>query len=168
MTPCPQVAENKEKLWHGLWSCWVCQPGDQSVCWLRILRRLLFLAQFLTVFRNWNWGEPELNADGSRTNSNANPSDGKCHLELQAKPLLLNCCIWGHRGSQASGELMFHTKATGAVRTGKLLLRSRSAPVHTLDVYNCLRNPHGFFTLQPHNRGQEQTSSDQLDGKWKG
>lgn len=112
MTPCPQVTENEEKLWCGLWSCWVCQwhgysmvqHGDQSVCWLRILRRLLLLAQFLTVLRNCIWGEPELNVDGSRTNSNANPFDGKCHLELQTKPLLLNCCIWGHRGSQASEE----------------------------------------------------------------
>lgn len=144
------------------------QPGDQSVWWLRILRRLLLLAQFLNSSQQLYLGGTRPNVDGSRTNTNANPFDGKCPLELQTKPLLLNCLIWGHRGRQGSGELTFHTRAMDTVRTGKLLLRSRSAPVHTLDVYNCLRNPHRFFTLQPHNRGQEQTNSDQLDGKQKG
>lgn len=176
MTPCPQVAENEEKncgmdsgaaefasdmasLWSSLG---ISQSGDWG-SWEDCFSSF----SFLTVLRNCIWEEAEL-MDGSRTNTNANPFDGKCPLELQTKPLLLNCCIWGHRGSQGSGELTFHTRAMGTVRTGKLLLRSHLAPGHTLDVYNCLRNPHGFFTLQPHNRGQEQTNSDQLDGKWKG
>lgn len=84
------------------------------------LRRLLLLAQFLN-------SSQELYLGRTRTNTNANPFGGKCPLELQTKPLLLNYCIWGHRGSQGSGELTFHTRAMGTVRTGKLLLRSRSA-----------------------------------------